>query len=196
VTIEKVIKGEANAALYESSFATSSHPLKLSTILDSGTTIHVFNDLSRFLDFRKAPRHHYLIAGNREVPILGYGDVHVQVTRTNTKGILRLKNVAFCTNFATNLVSFRLLRKKGYYWDNKGDNNFLARRDDSIMATMQEIHGQQVIDYIPLHSCNVAITSRIPAANAGSLGSPRDIQGQTRREMQGCGTFVWAIQDR
>ena len=77
-TIKKTIRGEANTTLYESSFAASSvHPLKLSTILDLGTTIHVFNDLSRFLNFRKAPRHHYLIAGNQEVPILGYGDIHV-----------------------------------------------------------------------------------------------------------------------
>lgn len=162
--IEKTYKGEANVSLYESSFQANIHPLKLSTILDSGTTIHVFNDLSRFLNFRKAPRYHYLTAGNREVPILGYGDVDVEVTRPNKgKGIIRLKNVAFCTDFATNLVSFRLLREKDYYWENKGDNNFLARKDDSIMCKMQEIHGQQVIHYVPLESCNaVSITSRIP----------------------------------
>jgi hypothetical protein len=150
--------------LYESSFqASTPHPPKLSTILDSGTTIHVFNDLSRFHNFRKAPRHHYLIAGNREVPILGYGEVDIDVMRPNrSKGTLRLKNVAFCTDFATNLVSFRLLREKGYYWDNKGDNNFLARKDNSIMCKMQEIHGQQVIDHVPLQSCNAAITSRLP----------------------------------
>jgi hypothetical protein len=162
VTIEKTIKGEANAALYDSSFATSTHPLKLSAILDSGTTIHVYNDLSRFHNFRKAPRHHYLITGNYEVPILGYRDVDINTIRPNGKGVLRLKNVAFCTNFATNLVSFRLLRKKGYYWNNKGDNNFLARRDDSVMCKMQEIHGQQVIKYVSPQSCNVVITSRLP----------------------------------
>jgi hypothetical protein len=130
VTIKKTTKGEANVLLHESSFQASIlHPLKLSTILDSGTTLHVFNDLSRFLNFRKAPRHQY----HSEVPILGYGDVHLQVTKPNgSKGMLRLKEVAFCTDFATNLVSFRLLREKGYYWDNKGERNFLARKDDSI----------------------------------------------------------------
>ena len=74
--------GEANVLLYESSFNTSTcHPLKLSTILDLGTTIHVFNDLSRFINFQKAPHHHILIAGNHEVPILGYGDIHVRLTK-------------------------------------------------------------------------------------------------------------------
>lgn len=149
--------------LYESSFQASTHPLKLSTILDSGTTIHVFNDLSRFYNFRKAPRYHYLTAGNSDVPILGYGNVDVDVTRPNkSKGKLRLKNVAYCSNFATNLVSFELLREMGYHWINKGNNNSLARIDDSILCEMQRIHGQQVIDHVPLRSCHVAITSRIP----------------------------------
>jgi len=44
------------------------------------------------------------------VPILGYGDVTVQVIKLDkSKGILRLKDVAFCIDFNTNLVSFRLL---------------------------------------------------------------------------------------
>jgi len=50
------------------------------------------------------------------VPILGYGDVTVQVTKPDkSKGILRLKDVAFYTDFNMNLVSFCLLRKRGYY---------------------------------------------------------------------------------
>ena len=79
-------------------------------ILDSGTTIHVFNDLSRFINFRKAPHHHILIAGNHKVPILGYGDIHIKLKKQNGgKRTLRLRNATFCTNFATNLVSFKLL---------------------------------------------------------------------------------------
>jgi len=44
------------------------------------------------------------------VPILGYGDITIQVTKPDkSKGILRLKDVAFYTDFNTNLVLFRLL---------------------------------------------------------------------------------------
>jgi hypothetical protein len=134
-----------NVLLYESSFSTGTiHPLELSTILDSGTTLHIFNDLSRFTNFRKAPSYHILTAGDHKVPILGYKDVHISVTRPNGGiGTLRLKNAAFCTNFATNLVSFQLLRERGYYWNNKGRNNYLARHDDTVICTMEEIHGQQ-----------------------------------------------------
>jgi hypothetical protein len=130
----KEIIGVANVLLYESSFSSSTiHPLELSTILDSGTTLHIFNNLSRFTNFRKAPSHHVLTAGDHEVPILGYGDVHITATRPNgDTGTLRLKDAALCTDFATNLVSFRRLREKGYYWNNKGTNNYLARHDDTV----------------------------------------------------------------
>jgi len=61
------------------------------------------------------------------VPILGYGDVTIQVTKLDkSKGILYLKDVAFYTDFNINLVSFYLLQKRGFYWDNKGDNNLLV----------------------------------------------------------------------
>jgi len=165
VVVKKIIVGEVNVLLFESSFhASTTHPLKFSTILDSGTTIHVFNDLARFTNFRKAPRHHYLICGNSEVPILGYGEVTVQVPRPDgSKGLIRLKNVAFCTDFATNLVSFRLLRNEGYFWDNEGNNNLLRRKDRTILCKMEEIHGQQVIEYVPVGKLDSAfIASRLP----------------------------------
>jgi GAG-pre-integrase domain len=155
----------ANVLFYESTFqAGTPYPLKLSTILDSGTTLHIFNDLSRFHNFRKAPRHQYVTAGSSEVPILGFGDVDVRVTRPNgSRGTLRLKEVAFCTDFNTNLVSFNLLQKRGYYWDNKGQNNFLLREDDSVLCAMEKRYGQQVIEYVPLGSVRSAfITSRLP----------------------------------
>jgi hypothetical protein len=109
--VKKEIIGEANISLYKSLFQTSTcHPLKLSMILDSGTTIHIFNHLLRFINFCKAPYHHILITGNHKVPILRYHDIHIELKRPRGgKGTLQLRNTAFCTDFATNLVSFRLL---------------------------------------------------------------------------------------
>jgi Pol polyprotein, beta-barrel domain len=66
-------------------FSSTSFPLRDLTILDSGTTIHVFNNLSRFSNFRKAPCGDYLIAGRSEVPILGYGDVTLQLKNPETQ---------------------------------------------------------------------------------------------------------------
>ncbi len=141
--IKKIIIGEANLLLIEASFQASNlHPLKFSTILDSGTTIDVSNNLSDLTNFRKAPRHHVLIAGNTEVPILGYGERILRIPGPD--GIIRtirLKNVTFCPDFATNLVSFRLLRNNGYFWDNEGSNNSIKRKDHTVICEMKEIHG-------------------------------------------------------
>jgi len=97
--------------IFLKSFYTSQlHPLKLLIILNSGTTLYIFNDLFHFYNFRKALRHKYVIAGSLEIPILGYSDVIVQVTKPDkSKGVLHFKNIAFCIDFNTNLVLFCLL---------------------------------------------------------------------------------------
>jgi hypothetical protein len=43
------------------------------------------------------------------------------------KGTLHLKDVAVCTDFNTNSVSFDQLQGRGYCWDNKRENNFLGQ---------------------------------------------------------------------
>ncbi len=84
-------------------------------ILDSGASIHIFNDLSHFTDFRKASRGDWIQAAGSEVPILGYGNVDLYTRKPNgSQGLLRLKDVAFCTDFSANLVAFWLLRKQGF----------------------------------------------------------------------------------
>jgi hypothetical protein len=126
----------------QSALQSTTFPLRDLAILDSGATIHVFNDLSRFSNFKKAPRGDYLLAARSEVPILGYGDVSLQLK--NGK-VLRLKNVAFCTDFVTNLVSFRLLKANGIFW-NTVNNTLFREIDSSIICSLKEIAGQQVIE--------------------------------------------------
>ena len=115
------------------------------------------------------------------MPILGYGDVTVQVTKPDkSKGILRLKNVAFCTDFNTNLVSFRLLRKRGFYWDNKGDNNLLVRKDNTILCQMEERHGQQTIEYVRPGSLSAFNTSRLLPRQRKRRASSRDARPDSK----------------
>ena len=61
----------------ESFYTGQFYPLKLLTILDLRTTLHIFNDLFYFYNFRKAPNHKYIITSSLEVPILSYGNVIV-----------------------------------------------------------------------------------------------------------------------
>jgi hypothetical protein len=79
-------------------------------ILDSGTIIYVFNNLLQFINFHKTPSYHILTVGNHKVSILGYGNIHIKLKKlirgTRT---LWFRNTTFYTDFAINLVSFRLL---------------------------------------------------------------------------------------
>ena len=60
---------------------------------------------------------------------------------------LRLDDVAYCPDLLTNLVSFRLLRKQGIWWDTQADPTILRRADNTILAELQELHGQWVIEH-------------------------------------------------
>ena len=124
--------------------------LKNSAILDSSTTIHIFNEITRFLNFRAAPYGDFVWAGDSKVAILGYGDVDIQVMGPKRKlQILRLYDVAHCEGFVANLVSFRQLRKLGYWWDTRLQYNCIRHQNDSVVAYLHEIHDQSILEYIP-----------------------------------------------
>jgi hypothetical protein len=179
VKIEDEIVGEANAVFLlknskDSSFITNTdYSLYKSTLLDSGTTIHIVNDLSRFYKFKKAPRNHVIRCGNHFARILGYGTVNVDVKNGNKQGILRLKNVAYCPDFMTSLVSFTKLKERGIYWDT--ENNQLYRiADRSIICMLQEIDGQQVINFRPVaRQFEAFAANRIPRRRKVTTRDPR-----------------------
>jgi hypothetical protein len=85
-------------------------------------------------------------AGNTQVWIQGYGTVRVQAESQHGQTIIQLHNVALCPDILCNLVSFRLLRQQGIWWDNKCELTMLRRRDDSIVANLFKICDQWVIE--------------------------------------------------
>jgi hypothetical protein len=93
------------------------YPLKHSALLDSGSSIHVFNELKRFVNFRKLQYGDFLWTGSHQVPVLRYGEVDIVVHGLGGKlQVLRLYNVAYCKDFVANLVSFYQLRKQEIWW--------------------------------------------------------------------------------
>ena len=66
---------------------------------------------------------------------------------------MRLHEVAFCKNFAANLVSLCQLHKLGYWWDNRPGFNQIrkANRNYTTVATLTELHGQNVLEHIPVN---------------------------------------------
>lgn len=131
----------------KASFSASQqgYPLKDAFILDSGSTTHICNNLSRLEDVRPPVIGDYIWAGNSRVWIEGYGDVNVTAERSQGKQTLHLSNVAWCPDFLCSLVSFRLLRGQGIWWDNREDPTSLRRWDGSTIAILSERYGQWAI---------------------------------------------------
>ena len=134
---------ELSASFTAASFHSDpyTYPLRASAILDSGTTCHIFNNANRFVLLRPPEPGDFIWAGNAHIWIKGYGSIHLHVRSKQGYQTIRLDNVAYCPNLLCNLVSFRLLRKQGLWWDTKADPTTLKRRDNTILAELQELYG-------------------------------------------------------
>jgi hypothetical protein len=125
----------------------SRYPLEQSFILDSGTTCHVANDIGRFANTQEPAQGDFLWAGNTRVWIKAYGTVVIRVQGDCATRLLHLYDVAYCPDLHCNLVSFRILRQQGLWWDTKSNPTVLRRRNNAAVATLQERYGQWVIEY-------------------------------------------------
>src|SRR5205809_2479621 len=80
----------------KSAMSVTQYPLRNSALLNTGSTLDIFNEISRFLNFRTASYGDFLWAEEQKVSIQGYGDVDIAVTGPRGhRYILRLYDVAF-----------------------------------------------------------------------------------------------------
>ena len=82
--------------MVKGSFTVATYPLRNSTILDSGTTLYIFNKLVRFYNYHYTPENNYVYTRDSTVPILRYGEIDLKLTYYSKKVLLYLKNVTFC----------------------------------------------------------------------------------------------------
>lgn len=57
-----------------------------------------------------------------------------------------LRDVALCPDILCNLVSFRLLRQQGIWWNNKDEPTTLRRLDNTVIAYLKDVHSQWVLN--------------------------------------------------
>src|SRR5204863_3548650 len=119
-------------------------------ILDSGSTIHVFNEITRFLNYCSAQPGDFLWAGDHKVPIQRYSNVDIEIQSPTDKRLMRLCEVVFCKNFTANLVSLCQLHKLSYWWDNRPGFNHIhkANRAYTTVTILTELHDQNVLEHI------------------------------------------------
>ena len=72
-----------SAILNYTSFRISVYLLKYSVILDSRTTLYMFNKISHFNNFRTVLLGDFVFTGSNKVSIQGYREVDIQVESTN-----------------------------------------------------------------------------------------------------------------
>ena len=106
------------------------------------------------------------------MPILGYGDVDIELRGSNNKKFFfRLRDVAYCPGFACNLVSLRRLQRCGLWWDTR--NNFLRRRSNaSIVCHVLDRYDQFVLEDLPYNYSNAAFVARRKQFNSYTRNAP------------------------
>ena len=131
-TTEKGL-GAFTSTKTSSSFSADSYKIKSSWILNNGSNIHVCNNTmkSRYTQERKSMRE-YLTAGTQRLAIESYGTVKITVSTPTGPPSITLLNVAYVSNFMTNLVSQDLLYVKGLYFDNW--KNHLHGRENGCLC--------------------------------------------------------------
>jgi len=106
-----------NSTFTIASFANSTpkgvYALHHSFILDSASTIYIYNNQERFQSLRPANKDDQIIAGNSSVPIEGFGTVKITLKLPNSLSRkIKLADIAFIPSFHTNIVSLdRLLQR-------------------------------------------------------------------------------------
>ena len=124
------------------------YPLKDDFILDSGATVHITNKFGLLQEIRKPSPGDCIQAGNSKLWIRAYGTVTLKLPGPSGPTWLRLKDVAWCPDIVTNLVSFNTLRRQGIYWDTQGEPTTLRHSDSSCLTMLYVKHGQFVIPTI------------------------------------------------
>ena len=110
-----------------------------SWLLDNRTNIHVCNStmLSRFIKTRSSGPEDTLRAGNQILPIECYGTIDIFINTPIGCQMITLLNVAYVSDFMTNLVSINILTSKGVYFNSKEMHLY---RDTGTMAYVEN-HG-------------------------------------------------------
>jgi hypothetical protein len=93
--------------------ANVSYLLRDSFVLDSGATIYIYNDSTRFINLK--PSNQLLFAGTNIADIQGFGDINIIISTLNgKKRYFLLKNVTYIQGFYINIILFRKLFKIGF----------------------------------------------------------------------------------
>lgn len=130
--------------------------------------------MGRFSNWREANPGDYVWAGDHRLPIVGYGDVQIEVLGPQGKTrVLPLYDVICVPTLATNVVSLRELKRKGYYWDTRPVTTLLRRASGTLFCIVENRCDQFVLEYIPEEITSAAFIAHRKHLNSWVKRSPR-----------------------
>jgi hypothetical protein len=122
----------------------SDYDLCDSVLLNSGATVHVFNDRSRFVSNSELTSDHIYVDSHTE-EIVGFGTAAVTIDTPEGKERIMLIGAAYVPSFYTNLACIQKFNDKGVYWNNK--ENTLCYGNNKLYAYCGYHSGQTTLEY-------------------------------------------------
>jgi hypothetical protein len=74
-------------------FIVARYPLKNLLILDYGSTLYIFNEITHFINYQPTIHRDFVWAGDHKVAILGYGEVNIEIQGLRDKEVFCLVKV-------------------------------------------------------------------------------------------------------
>ena len=139
-----------NINLYEV-FASVFHSLKESYILNSGSSTHITKDKQQLLKYKTAPSKDKLKYKGDYMAIQGYKNLDIQLISQGKKKskTLQLFQMAYCSDFPFNIVSFQQLEKRGIDWSHRY-KIFIISRDTEPLKRIKKMYKQYILKHRPV----------------------------------------------
>ncbi|MBC7849792.1 MAG: hypothetical protein H7Y31_08650, partial [Chitinophagaceae bacterium] len=144
--------------------STFIYPLKNSFTVDNASHLHVCNMKERFLSLTICDEPQFLLTGDSQTAIMGFGDIWVKFTKTD--GSIRkvkLQNAAYIPSFHTNLISTAMLREYHGVCLNERDMELQFIDSGDCAAKLQVYNKMIVAEYIPASEVALATGSNFPS---------------------------------
>lgn len=106
----------------------------------------------------------YIQDGTVLVPVIGYGDVDIQVTCNGERSSLTLYDVVYCEGFACSVVSLQMLQRELLWWDTKPPNLCIRIANNDLVADVTVRYDQYILEDSPnaLKAPPASLTSHKP----------------------------------
>ena len=129
-------------------------------ILDSAASTHVCNSRERFVFERQADEDDLLYSGLQAHPIEAYGHVVITIQTPTGPQPIKVENVALVPGYLTNLVSARVIKKKGVFFDTKDERLYTG--DGITFCYAPETYNHYILEHNPPNAATALANSKAP----------------------------------